>query len=152
MSLCADAGCGQSRPGPAPRHEEDTCQSTIFHSSIFHSTIFGKKVAFLLTDGVEQVELTSPWDAVKEAGGVPTLVSPKSGELQGYDGTEKGQTFAVDLAVGQADAADFHALVIPGGVVNADHLRVGQGRPGVHAGVLRRSTSRSPPSATARGC
>ena len=82
----------------------------------------GKKVAFLLTDGVEQVELTSPWDAVKEAGGVPTLVSPKSGELQGYDGTEKGQRFAVDLAVGRADAADFHALVIPGGVVSGRNL------------------------------
>ena len=90
---------------------------------ISQHNISGKKVAFLLTDGVEQVELTSPWNAVKEAGGVPTLVSPKSGELQGYNGTEKGQTFAVDLAAGQADAADFHALVIPGGVVNADHLR-----------------------------
>ena len=85
--------------------------------------IAGKKVAFLLTDGVEQVELTSPWNAVKEAGGVPTLVWPKSGQRQGYKGTEKGQKFAVDLAAGQADAADFHALVIPGGVVNADHLR-----------------------------
>ena len=53
--------------------------------------IAGKKVAFLLTDGVEQVELTSPWNAVKEAGGEPTLVSPKSGKLQGYDGTEKGR-------------------------------------------------------------
>jgi protease I len=87
-------------------------------------TIAGKKVAFLLTDGVEQVELTSPWNAVKEAGGEPTLVSPASGKVQGYNGTEKGETFAVDLPVAQADAADFHALVIPGGVVNADHLRV----------------------------
>ena len=86
--------------------------------------ISGKKVAFLLTDGVEQVELTSPWNAVKEAGGVPTLVSPKSGKLQGYNGTEKGETFAVELTAAEADAADFHALVIPGGVVNADHLRV----------------------------
>jgi protease I len=85
--------------------------------------IAGKKVAFLLTDGVEQVELTSPWNAVKEAGGVPTLVAPKSGSVQGYDGTDKGQTFDVDLTAAEADAADFHALVIPGGVVNADHLR-----------------------------
>ena len=87
-------------------------------------SIAGKKVAFLLTDGVEQVELTSPWNAVKEAGGEPTLVSPASGKVQGYNGTEKGETFAVDLPVAQADAGDFHALVIPGGVVNADHLRV----------------------------
>jgi protease I len=89
--------------------------------------IAGKKVAFLLTDGVEQVELTSPWNAVKEAGGEPVLVSPKSGKLQGYRGTEKGETFAVDLTVSEANAADFHALVIPGGVVNADHLRVDEG-------------------------
>jgi protease I len=86
--------------------------------------IAGKKVAFLLTDGVEQVELTSPWNAVKEAGGQPVLLAPDSGKLQGYDGTEKGETFDVDLTVAEADAADFHALVIPGGVVNADHLRV----------------------------
>ena len=85
--------------------------------------IAGKKVAFLLTDGVEQVELTSPWNAVKEAGGVPTLVAPKSGTVQGYDGTDKGETFDVDLTAAEANAADFHALVIPGGVVNADHLR-----------------------------
>ena len=85
--------------------------------------IAGKKVAFLLTDGVEQVELTSPWSAVKEAGGQPVLVAPKSGKLQGYEGTEKAGTFAVDLAVNEADAADFDALVIPGGVVNADRLR-----------------------------
>jgi protease I len=89
--------------------------------------ISGKKVAFLLTDGVEQVELTSPWNAVKEAGGKPVLVSPKSGKLQGYEGREKGETFAVDLSVAEANAADFDALVIPGGVVNADHLRVDKG-------------------------
>ena len=86
--------------------------------------IAGKKVAFLLTDGVEQVELTSPWNAVKEAGGEPTLVAPKAGKLQGYDGTEKGEKFDVDITVAEANASDFHALVIPGGVVNADHLRV----------------------------
>ncbi|BCW68343.1 protease [Arthrobacter sp. NicSoilB4] len=85
--------------------------------------IAGKKVAFLLTDGVEQVELTSPWNAVKEAGGEPFLVAPKSGKLQGFDGTEKGQKFNVDLTAAEASAADFDALVIPGGVVNADHLR-----------------------------
>lgn len=85
--------------------------------------ITGRKVAFLLTDGVEQVELTSPWHAVQEAGGQPVLVSPWNGKLQGYKGTEKGRTFAVDLAVTAANPADFDALVIPGGVVNADRLR-----------------------------
>ena len=86
--------------------------------------ISGKKVAFLLTDGVEQVELTSPWNAVKGAGGVPTLVSPKTGTLQGFDGMDKGDTFEVDLAVADAKADDYDALVLPGGVVNADFLRV----------------------------
>lgn len=89
-------------------------------------TIDGKKVAFLLTDGVEQVELTSPWNAVKEAGGLPTLVAPDSGRVQGYNGTDKGDTFDVDLTAAEANAADFDALVIPGGVVNADHLRVNE--------------------------
>lgn len=86
--------------------------------------ISGKKVAFLLTDGVEQVELTSPWNAVKEAGGLPTLVAPNSGSLQGFQGTEKGETFDVGATVAEADASDFDALVLPGGVINADHLRV----------------------------
>ncbi|MET3369706.1 MULTISPECIES: type 1 glutamine amidotransferase domain-containing protein [Paenarthrobacter] len=86
--------------------------------------ITGKKVAFLLTDGVEQVELTSPWQAVKDAGGEPTLVAPSKGKLQGFNGVEKGDTFDVDLAVADANASDFDALVLPGGVVNADHLRV----------------------------
>ncbi|MCC3267438.1 type 1 glutamine amidotransferase domain-containing protein [Arthrobacter gengyunqii] len=86
--------------------------------------ISGKKVAFLLTDGVEQIELTSPWEAVKAAGGVPTLVSPSSGTVQGFDGMDKGETFTVDLAVAGANAEDFDALVLPGGVVNADFLRV----------------------------
>ncbi|WP_395403654.1 type 1 glutamine amidotransferase domain-containing protein [Arthrobacter sp. UC242_113] len=86
--------------------------------------ITGRRVAFLLTDGVEQVELTSPWDAVKNAGGEPVLVAPKNGKLQGFEGVEKGDTFDVDLTLKDANAADFHALVIPGGVVNADHLRV----------------------------
>ncbi|WP_026545704.1 type 1 glutamine amidotransferase domain-containing protein [Arthrobacter sp. 35/47] len=86
--------------------------------------ISGKKVAFLLTDGVEQVELTSPWEAVKGAGGVPTLVAPSEGTVQGFNGTDKADTFPVDLTLDQAKAGDFDALVLPGGVVNADHLRV----------------------------
>ncbi|MBP3035072.1 type 1 glutamine amidotransferase [Arthrobacter sp. zg-ZUI100] len=86
--------------------------------------ISGKKVAFLLTDGVEQVELTSPWEAVKDAGGVPTLVSLSTGTVQGFDGIDKGETFTVDLAVADANAGDYDALVLPGGVVNADFLRV----------------------------
>ncbi|WAP52515.1 type 1 glutamine amidotransferase [Arthrobacter sp. ATA002] len=86
--------------------------------------ISGKKVAFLLTDGVEQVELTSPWETVKDAGGEPSLVSLSTGTVQGFDGVDKGETFTVDVAVADANAGDFDALVLPGGVVNADFLRV----------------------------
>ncbi|MFD1214606.1 type 1 glutamine amidotransferase domain-containing protein [Arthrobacter sp. GCM10027362] len=85
--------------------------------------ISGKKVAFLLTDGVEQIELTSPWQAVQDAGGQPVLVAPKPGKIQGFEGTDKGDAFEVDVAVGDATPADYDALVLPGGVVNADHLR-----------------------------
>jgi hypothetical protein len=113
--------------------------------------ITGKRVAFLLTDGVEQVELTSPWDAVKNAGGEPVLVAPKSGKLQGFEGVEKGDTFDVDLTLKDANAADFHALVIPGGVVNADHLRVDKDAQAFARSFLS-STSRWRLSAMDLGC
>jgi len=80
----------------------------------------GKKVAFLLTNGYEDSELTSPWDAVIEAGAHATLVSPADGDITG----KKGHRSPVDLDVAAAQAADFDALVLPGGVVNADHLRM----------------------------
>jgi protease I len=86
--------------------------------------ISGKKIAFLLTDGVEQVELTSPWEAVKQAGGTPVLVAPETGTLKGFKGTDPADSFDVDIAVSEAKADDYDALVLPGGVVNADHLRV----------------------------
>ena len=82
--------------------------------------IDGKKVAFLLTDGFEDSELTSPWAAVTEAGAAATLVSPAEGTVTGKNGHEQ----SVDLAVSDAGVDDFDALVLPGGVVNADHLRM----------------------------
>ena len=82
--------------------------------------ITGKRVAFLLTDGFEDSELTSPWQAVTDAGGSAVLVSPADGAVTGKNGHEQN----VDLAVSQAKADDFDALVLPGGVVNADHLRM----------------------------
>ncbi|KAA6436205.1 type 1 glutamine amidotransferase [Agrococcus sediminis] len=82
--------------------------------------ITGKKVAFVLTDGYEDSELTSPWEAVQGAGGQPTLLAPKDGQVEG----KKGHTQAVDGPVSGADASDYDALVLPGGVVNADHLRM----------------------------
>ena len=83
----------------------------------------GKRIAFLAADGVEQVELTEPWKAVQEAGGRPELLSVESGEIQGFNHLDQGDTFPVDREVAQADAADYDGLVLPGGVANPDFLR-----------------------------
>jgi protease I len=83
----------------------------------------GRKVAFLATDGVEQVEFTAPWSALKQAGAELKLVSDKSGEIQSVNHDEKGERFAVDVEVSTVTARDFDALVLPGGVANPDKLR-----------------------------
>ena len=84
----------------------------------------GKRVAFLATDMVEQVELTEPWQAVKEAGATPELVSLEEGEIQGFNHYDKADTFKVDRTVEEASADDYDALVIPGGVGNPDTMRM----------------------------
>jgi protease I len=87
----------------------------------------GKRIAFLATDGVEQVELVEPWKAVKVAGGQPELISVKSGRIQGVrNDIDKADTFNVDKTVSEASASDYDALVLPGGVVNPDRLRINQ--------------------------
>jgi deglycase len=86
-------------------------------------SIKGKRIAFLATCGVEQVELTEPWEAVKDAGATPELVSLKSGEIQGYDHDKKADTFEVDKEVADVRAEDYDGLVLPGGVANPDTLR-----------------------------
>ena len=88
------------------------------------TSLEGKQVAFLATDGVEQVELVEPWAAIADAGGRPVLVSLEAGEIQAFDHLDKGDRFTVDLAVGDADAGRFDALVLPGGVANPDRLRM----------------------------
>ncbi len=87
----------------------------------------GKKVAFLLTDGVEQVELTEPWKTVEDEGGTPELISLESGEVQGFNHDEKADTFSVDRVVADADQSDYDGLVLPGGVHNPDTLRMDDG-------------------------
>jgi protease I len=87
----------------------------------------GKRVAFLATDGVEQVELIEPWEAVVKAGGEPDLVSLEAGEIQGFDHHDKADAFPVDRTVADADPADYAALVLPGGVINPDILRTDEG-------------------------
>ena len=83
----------------------------------------GKKVAFLATDGVEQVELTEPWKAVEDEGGSPELISLESGQILGFQHLDHGDKFSVDRTVSDASAADYDGLVLPGGVANPDFLR-----------------------------
>jgi protease I len=83
----------------------------------------GKKVAFLATHGVEQVELTEPWKTVENEGGTPELISLESGEIQGFEHLDHGNTFEADKTVAEADESDYDGLVLPGGVANPDFLR-----------------------------
>ena len=85
--------------------------------------LLGKRIAFLATDMVEQVELTEPWKAVEEAGGRPKLLSLEDGEIQGFNHYDKADTFEVDSTVEEASTHEYDALVLPGGVGNPDTLR-----------------------------
>ena len=102
----------------------------------------GKRVAFMMAnEGVEQVELTEPWDAVSDAGAEPVLIAPLDGTVQAFDHLDRGDVFTVDITVSAADPTHYDALVLPGGVANPDQLRgdadavefvrqfVGSGRP-----------------------
>jgi len=84
------------------------------------SHLTGKKIAFLATDGFEDSELTSPWDAVTQHAATASLVSTESGSITG----KKGHEARVDLTTAEAKAADFDGLVLPGGVVNGDTIRL----------------------------
>src|SRR3954447_21262532 len=83
----------------------------------------GMTVAVLATDGVEQVELDRPWQALEEAGAEPELVSFEPGTIQAFEHIDKGETRKVDATLGDADPDDYAALVLPGGVVNGDFVR-----------------------------
>ena len=83
----------------------------------------GKKVAFVATDGVEQIELTEPWKAVESEGGQPELLSIEEGQIQGFEHLDKADTFDVDKPVKDANPDDYAGLVVPGGVANGDFLR-----------------------------
>jgi protease I len=86
----------------------------------------GKKIAFLATEGVEQVELTEPWKAVEGAGATPELISLEPGEVQAFNHLDKADTFPVDKTVADASAGDYDGLVLPGGVANPDFLRMNE--------------------------
>jgi protease I len=83
----------------------------------------GKRVAVLATDGVEQVELDRPWQALEEAGADPELVSLEEGSITAYQHIDKGDTKKVDTTVASADPDEYDALVLPGGVINGDFIR-----------------------------
>ncbi len=83
----------------------------------------GKKIAFLATDGFEQIELTRPWQDIKAAGATVELISLKSEDIQGMNHDEKADKFPVDKIISSVSASDYDGLVLPGGVANPDTLR-----------------------------
>ncbi|MFL6004138.1 MAG: type 1 glutamine amidotransferase domain-containing protein [Nocardioides sp.] len=89
------------------------------------ASLDGKTIAFLVApEGVEQVELTDPWEAVEKAGGTPQLLSTKPGKVQAFNHLDQADSFDVDVVVADADAATYDLLVLPGGVANPDNLRM----------------------------
>ena len=84
----------------------------------------GKKVAILVTDGFEQVELTEPRKALDQAGAKTEVVSPTQGQVKGWNHTEWGDRLPVDVSLQQAKPENYDALLLPGGVMNPDHLRM----------------------------
>ncbi len=85
----------------------------------------GTRVAFLVSnEGIEQVELTDPWQAVEDAGGLPELIAPKPGTAKAVNHLDPGDNFDVDLTTQEANPADYAAAVLPGGVANPDQLRM----------------------------
>lgn len=88
------------------------------------SDLKGKRVAIIVTDGFEQIEMTSPREALEKAGAKCVLIAPKDGEVQGFKHHDKTDKFKVDLTLAKATAADFDAVMLPGGVINADAIRI----------------------------
>src|SRR5438105_12139 len=84
----------------------------------------GKRIAIIVTDGFEQVEMTSPREALEKAGAKCTLLAPKDGQVQGFKHHDKTDKFKVDMTLANANAADFDAVLLPGGVINADAIRI----------------------------
>jgi protease I len=85
--------------------------------------IEGRRVAFVATDGVEQVELDRPWEAVRQEGGRPELVSLSGGSIRAFNHLDKADEKRVDTTVDAANPDDYDALVLPGGVANGDFVR-----------------------------
>jgi protease I len=109
----------------APRPRSRDCLLTqIEETPMARNTLEGIRVAILATDGFEQSELTEPRKALDAAGAVTKLVSPKSGKLRGWNHKEWGEEVQVDQPLDAADPQNYDALVLPGGVMNPDALRM----------------------------
>jgi len=88
------------------------------------TTLNGMHIAILVTDGFEQVEFTGPRAALEQQGAVIKVISTKRGKVQGFNHDVKADQFDVDLAFSEADPKDFDAVVLPGGVMNGDQIRI----------------------------
>ena len=98
----------------------------------------GKTIAIIATDGVEQVELTEPRKAVEDAGATTVLLSPETGEIQAMNSDiNQADTFTVDKAVSDVSPDQYDGLILPGGTVNADRLRLEDDGGLVRTGVLQ---------------
>jgi protease I len=88
------------------------------------SDLNGKRVAFIVAqEGVEEIELTAPWKAIRHAGATVELLAPEAGEVQAFNHLDKGSTFKVDRTLTDARPSDYDGVVLPGGVANPDQLR-----------------------------
>src|ERR1700728_2890694 len=89
------------------------------------SELNGKRVAFIVAqEGVEEVELTAPWKAIRGAGATVELLAPDAGEVQAFNHLDKGSTFEVDRTLAVARPSEYDGVVLPGGVANPDQLRM----------------------------
>jgi protease I len=88
------------------------------------SELRGKKIAILATDGFEQVELTEPRKALNNVGATTVVIAPKGGEIKGWNKKDWGQSVKVDQPLADANPHDYDGLLLPGGVMNPDHLRM----------------------------
>src|SRR5205807_1597335 len=84
----------------------------------------GKRVAIIVTDGFEQIEMTSPREALEKAGASCVLIAPKDGQVQGFKHHDKADKFKVDMTLAKADPAQFDAVMLPGGVINGEMTKL----------------------------
>src|ERR1700749_1576044 len=109
---------------PARQRAGGSCPLTKKGALTMSAKLQGKKIAIVATDGFEQVELTEPKKALEAAGATVDVISPKAGEIKGWKFTDWGETTKVDKTLDDAKPADYDGLVLPGGQINPDKLRI----------------------------